>query len=141
MKLRNLLVRLYNFLFSRQLYVIADPADSSITVSRRLFRHMHLLKLQKAKVFVFRVPGNHTYGFTANPNVGNTQLCDVQYNTKYRCIGFETLCPTVHRIFFDYHLPHHAPVKLSVRVRLLPVGFVWYEIMQPRNFSGVCKKK
>ena len=46
-----------------------------------------------------------------------TQLCQIQYNGKYRCIGFETLCPSVGRILYEYGLPALRPVKLSVSIK------------------------
>ena len=52
---------------SRNYYVIADPADNSITLSKRLF--LHIKKKAKesdaAKVFVFRIAEQSSFGFTA----------------------------------------------------------------------------
>ena len=79
-------------------YVIADPTDNSITLSKRLFLHIknNARKSDAARVFVFRISGNDTFGFSINPDIKQpTQMCDIQYNDKYKCIGFETLCPSV----------------------------------------------
>lgn len=125
--------RLYNILFQRSLYVIADAKDNSVTLSKRLFKKMNVMKLNAAKVYVFAIPQRHTYGFTINPPFSKpTQLCDIQYNSKHRCIGFETLCPTVNRIFYDYRLPHDGRCKLSVKVRKT-ADVVYYEICSPKN--------
>lgn len=131
MNVRNIF---YNTIFRRGLYIIADPADNSITLSKRLFRHIDVMSLDKAKVYVFSIPGDTpAYAFTINPDFSQpTQLCDIQYNSKHRCIGFETLCPTVNRIFYDYRLPHDCPCKLSVTIRQT-AGIVYYLIRQPHN--------
>jgi hypothetical protein len=90
---------------------------------------MGVMKQETAKVFVFRL-GNaavdsvgksgSNYAFALNPPLGGqpTQLCDIQYNSKHRTIGFETLCPSVNRIFYDYGLPSDKPAKLSVDTAL-----------------------
>ena len=88
-------------------YVIADPTDNSITLSKRLFLHIknNARKSDAARVFVFRISGNDTFGFSINPDIKQpTQMCDIQYNDKYKCIGFETLCPSVGRILYEYGL-------------------------------------
>lgn len=99
------------------MYIIADPADSSITISKRLYRQIHPEKLDQAKVLVFRLSHSGEYAFTVNPHLDTeTQLADIQYNAKHQCIGFETLNPTVARILYDYNIPHLSPVKLSIRL-------------------------
>lgn len=126
-------LRLYNFLFGRSLYVIADATDNSITLSKRLFHKMGVMELDVAKVYVFSIPLSKTYAFILNPPFDKpTQLCDIQYNSKHRCVGFETLCPTVNRIFYDYRLPHDRRCKLSVKLRKTVEGVVYYEICRPK---------
>lgn len=106
---------------SIRFYVIADPADNSITLSKALFNHIknHAQEGDDARVFVFRISNTGSFGFMVNPNIEqSTQLCDIQYNDKYRCIGFETLCPSVGKILYDYGLNATQRVKLSVSVHL-----------------------
>ena len=113
-------------------YIIADPADNSITLSRTLFSHIKdsAHEGDAARVFVFRV--GDSYGFMANPGIEQpTQMCDIQYNDKYRCIGFETLCPSVGQIFYDYGLNATQRVKMSVAVRRTQQGKVYYQIQRP----------
>lgn len=138
--LRNMIQRLKNWLQRRTFYVICDPADNSVTLSRQLFRHMDVMKLDKVQVFVFSLaPSDRAlrergeYGFVVNPEFDvETQLAEVQYNDKYRCIGFETLNPTVNRIFYDYGLPHDQRVKLSVQV--CRAGDIqYYKICRPHD--------
>ena len=119
---------------SLRYYVIADPADNSVTLSRHLFAHMRKGAGANTSVFVFRIPLYNTFGFMLNPGIDEpTQLCQIQYNGKYRCIGFETLCPSVGRILYEYGLPALRPVKLSVSIRRTPQGKVYYQIDVPTS--------
>ncbi len=132
MKLAKLMERWRSLRF----YVIADPADNSVTLSRRLFLHMKRRAessgASEASVFVFRIPHHGTFGFMPNHGIDKpTQLCQIQYNGKHKCIGFETLCPSVGRILFDYGLPALRPVRLSVSVRQTPQGKVYYQLEVP----------
>ena len=117
-KFRLWLMRVWRWYRHRSIYVIVDPADNSVTLSRGLFDHMDVINQEEAKVFVFSVGGGSAYtglyAFTLNPVIKQpTQLCDIQYNSKYRSIGFETLCPSVNRILYNYALPNRK-TKLSV---------------------------
>lgn len=122
---------------NRHMYVIADASDNSITLSQSLFKHMGGLKLDKAKVFVFKIPtAGHRpiYAFTVNPEFPgdvNPPLADIQYNSKYKLIGFETLNPTVNRIFYDYGMPALVRVKLTVKPKKT-AQMVYYQICPPQ---------
>lgn len=146
--------KLINKWRSLRYYVIADPADNSITLSKRLFYHMKKCadssRQNDTSVFVFRIPHQGTFGFMLNPDIAEpTQLCQIQYNGKYRCVGFETLCPSVGRIFFEYGLPALYPVKLSVSVRHTQQGQTYYQFEVPTSklirlckaFSGTRAKR
>lgn len=130
---------------SLRYYVIADPSDNSVTLSRHLFYHMKKCAessgVDGASVFVFRIPQGGTFGFMLSPEISEpTQLCQIQHNGKYRCIGFETLCPSVGRIFFEYGLPALRPVKLSVSVRQTPQGKTYYQFDLPtRKTIRLCR--
>lgn len=148
--MKDLLLRLYNWVFAHSLYVIADQHDSSITLSKRVCKHINVFQLDAAKVFVFYISpkdnpvdnelptmrGNlrdGTYGFTINPDLRQpTQLADIQFNSKHKTIGFETLNPTVARMFFDYRIQRQR-VRLSVKVRRTKPGMVYYEILRPHE--------
>lgn len=118
---------------SLRYYVIADPSDNSVTLSKHLFDHMQKGAKGNASVFVFRIPRHNMYGFMLNPEIKEpTQLCQIQYNSKYRCVGFETLCPSVGRIFYEYGLPALRPVKLSVSIKKTKQGDVYYQIDAPK---------
>jgi hypothetical protein len=126
--------RIKNWWQSLRYYVIADPSDNSITLSKALFNHMknNANEGDDARVFVFRV--EDVYGFMVNPGITQpTQMCDIQYNDKYRCVGFETLCPSVGQILYSYHLPAKQKVKLSVRICKTNKGKVYYQIERPNG--------
>lgn len=133
-KIFNFFATPYKWWRSLRYYIIADPADNSITLSKALFRHMtsHATDNEKARVFVFRVGSIGPFGFMINPDIEQpTQMCDIQYNDKYQCIGFETLCPSVGHILYNYNLNAAQRVKLSVTVRHTSQGKLYYQIDQP----------
>lgn len=117
--------KIHNWLHRHECFVIADATDNSITFSKQLVKQLRLDELEQAKVFVFEIKkesGPKTYGFMLNPSIGQeTQLADIMYNSKHKCVGFECLVPTVNRIFYDYGLPPHIKCRLSVRERQLTV--------------------
>lgn len=146
-KFRLWLLGVWRWYRHRSLYVIADPADNSVTLSRALFEHMDVMNQEQAKVFMFSVgdgsAGTGIYAFTLNPDIEQpTCLADIQYNSKHRSIGFEALVPTVNRIFYDYGLPYDRPVKLSVEPATVPCGspqgktFTYYKILRPHDITA-----
>lgn len=121
---------------SRGCHVVADPNDNSVTLSRRLFNHIkkHAKDDDVSKVFVFYIPEDKCYGFMLNPPIEQeTQLCQIQYNGKYKCIGFETLCPSVGYIFYNYGLPSDKSVGLSVTICDGFDGKIYYKIERPNE--------
>lgn len=111
------LLNIISWLSSFRLYVIADPSDNSVTFSKGLFRRLKLTKYTVApKAYVFCLPHAGKYAFCINPQLPkeDAPLAAVQFNAKYRTVGFESLVPTVQRIFFDYGLKVDKPCKLSV---------------------------
>ena len=139
------LIHHWRWLRHAKLYVLADATDNSITLSKWLFRMMDVYSQDEAKVFVFQLTpslfGNAInrplieYAFTLNPKLEQeTQLCEIQYNQKHRCIGFETLLPTVNRIFYDYNLPAGSCCKLSVDVeKTANNDMTYYKLLRPQN--------
>ena len=144
-RLRLWLVRHWRWYRQLSLYVICDARDNSVTLSRALFDMMDVMNQEQAKVLVFRLCNTTErgdirqpytlYAFTLNPELGEqqTQLCDIQYNSKHRSIGFESLCPTVNRIFYDYGIPTGTDVvRLSVETGETH-GIPYYIILPPIN--------
>lgn len=125
-----------NWWQSLRFYVIVDPDDNSVTLSKALFNHIksNAKEGEKASVFMFRIAHNGTYAFMINPDFEQpTQMCDIQYNGKYRCIGFETLCPSVGQILYTYGLNATQRVKLSVSVCCTAQGKLYYQFDTPHE--------
>lgn len=123
---------------NRHNFVILDARDNSVTFSRRLFRYIQRMYGDsdvQPKVFVFYVPHTKCYGFAVNAPVDQpTQLADIQYNSKHKCIGFETLNPTVAKILYDYGVARFMkPCKLTVSNHLTPQGRVYFQIERPHE--------
>lgn len=115
-------------------YIIADSSDNSITFSRKLYRHIELSShcKDRAQVYVFEIKAWDSFGFTINPDLDQeTQLADIQYNEKYKTIGFESLCPSVGTILYRYRLPAELKIKLTVSIHQLADGKVFYNINRP----------
>lgn len=128
-----MITRIIKWWKSRKYYVIADHADNSITLSKALFDHMknNAENGEAARVFVFKITKTGLYGFMMRPDIDQpTQMCDIQYNEKYQCIGFETLCPSVGRILYDYGLPEASRIKLSVSIKKTN-GNIYYQMEKP----------
>lgn len=117
---------------SMRYYVVLDPKDNSVTLNKHLFNHIKKhSKTSETKVFVFSIPAKNAYGFMVNADVKDTQITNIQYNDKYHCIGFETLCPSVGKIFFDYNLPALNSIKLSVSINRTASGDIYYIFEKP----------
>jgi hypothetical protein len=132
----KILGKLINIINSLRYYVVADPSDNSITLSKKLFYHIkkHSASDSDTSVFVFRIPQHNTFGFMLNPDIEEqTQLCQIQYNGKYKCVGFETLCPSVGYILFNYGLPALHKVKMSVSLHKTPQGRLYYQFDAPKK--------
>lgn len=85
----------------------------------------------RGKVMMFWEPESECYGFVVSPKLSKeTQLADVQYNTKYGTVGFETLVPTVARVLYDYGIDADR-VKLSVTEQMCG-EMKWYRIERGR---------
>lgn len=116
----NIIRQLIDLIRWHGMYAILDPSDDSITLSKRLYKHMD--KACKGKldtVYAFQIEGD--YAFSCNPREhgwlpedSKAPLPHIQHNAKYNCIGFYAECPTVNLMLYDYALPL-GKVKLSVR--------------------------
>lgn len=115
-------------------FVILDPRDNSITLSGQLFKHLKNANNKCSEVFVFYIPQNDTFGFTQECCIEQkTQLCTIQYNDKYKCVGFESLCPSVGYILNHYNLSPHKKIKLLVSLSETVDGKQYYEIQKPKS--------
>lgn len=118
-----------------RMYVVCDPRDNSVTFSRKLWKHIERNGLVEAKVFTFAIPQERVFAFMLNPGIKTeAHMADIQYNGKYKTIGYESLNPTVNYIFYNYGLPHDKPCKLSVAKSKLNEKWL-YRILPPRKTS------
>lgn len=110
--------RMINWFRSNRLYVIADMTDSSVTVSKKLYKAMGVEDADCIRIFVFKA-GNE-FGFSVNweeTECEDMPYSNLQYNSKHKTIGFETLNPTVAKMFYDYNIPSDiTKCKLSVSI-------------------------
>ncbi len=123
---------------NRHNFVIMDARDNSVTFSHCLFRHIKRVHGEadiQTKVFVFYTPATKCYGFAVNvPFDQPTQLADIQYNSKHKCIGFESLNPTVAKMLYDYGVARFMkPCKLTVTTQVTPQGRVYFQIERPHE--------
>lgn len=138
-RMRRLFNKINNWLRAKSCYVIIDPHDNSVTLSKKLFhiiRKQHVDKEVKPQVFVFKVKHNACFGFMLQHGIKQpTQLCDIQYNDKYKCIGFETLAPSAGRILYDYGLQADKRYKLSVSIHQDATHKTYYQINKPTKYA------
>ena len=124
---------------NRGLYVDLDPADTSVTLSKKLFIRMGVMKQKEAKVIMFRVANSvagDVYAFELNPPIPEedkeTPMADIMINTKHKCFGFETLVPTVAAMLYSWGLPNKA-VKAKVIPQKLDDNRTIWLIMPPKR--------
>ena len=121
----------------RGLYVDLDPADTSITLSKKLFQKMGVMQEKEAKVIVFivcKACKQPVYAFELNPPLpkdSETPTAQIMFNTKHHCVGFETLVPTVAKILYDYMLPN-KPIRLRIKPKDVKGRTIWM-MMPPKK--------
>ena len=130
--LKKLIAKWHNY----RNFVLLDVTDSSVTISHALFRQIQRLYEEsnlQPKVFVFYIPSTNCYGFAVSPTLDRpTQESEIQFNSKHKCIGFESLNPTVAKILYDYGLPAHIKqCRLSVTIQSTPQGNKYFQIEKP----------
>ena len=144
------------WLLRKGYYVTLDMRDSSVSFSKGLYARLEPeimvsaelttsplrgtppkqgsggeLIEARGKVMMFWEPESECYGFVVSPKLSKeTQLADVQYNTKYGTVGFESLVPTVARVLYDYGIDADR-VKLSVTEQMCG-EMKWYRIERGR---------
>lgn len=116
-------------------YIIADGEDGTITLSEKLFKHILANSgNDDTKVLMFREMPSNKYAFTLSLDKVNkkTYLSNIQYNAKYKCVGFQPVLPTVASIMFSYMLAHDTKAKLKVRIKQSD-GTIYYVIEPPKH--------
>ena len=97
-------------------FVIMDAKDNSVTLSKAVFKELGGENMKCDRVIVTRSQLGYVFTNEHKMSDKDTVLCAIQLNQKHNCIGFETLCPTVNRIFYDYGLKPDISAKLSVEI-------------------------
>ena len=69
--------------------------------------------------------------FAGVPKQGRMER--LMYNDKYKCIGFESLCPSVGLMLYEHGLPSDSIVKLSVSIHHTSKGLIYYQIEKPNG--------
>lgn len=120
------------------LYIIADCADNSVTLSPGLCSELGIKAEAKraVRIFVFGIKGSDKFGFKrVNAKFAKRAECGVvSYNPIYKSYGFISLIPTVNMIFFKMGIESEQK-KLGVEKKKLPDGSHIYTI-EPENDKG-----
>nr|DAH17165.1 MAG TPA: hypothetical protein [Bacteriophage sp.] len=129
-------VRLAKSLWYHGFDAVLDGKVNSVTISRRLYRHMMSQDRPSQELIVFSANDSHLYSFAFRADypqlhAAQTAFTELQYNTEHHKIGFRTDQPSVTAILHDYGLPTDACVRLSVLPRHTASGEVFYEIQRP----------
>jgi len=103
-----------------------------MTINQELYNAMNVENTEDIRIFVFRV--EDSFGFIINSEEtknDNVHYSTLQYNSKHKSIGFETLNPTVNRMFYDFKLPGTiTKCKLSVTKEKVK-GRTYFKIHKP----------
>lgn len=129
MKIKDFFIQVISYI--KGYSVILDDRDNSVTLSPSLYKEIDKLIKDKNEVFVFR--DGDTFGFCVNnPQIAEaeTQKAILQYNTHFKTYGFESLNPTVNRMYYEFNLPIERRYRLTVTRRKVK-GTVYYRIERP----------
>lgn len=131
--IKKIINKLKSLLQQKEYFVIIDETDNSITISEHLFKHIkqNLKDEEVANAFVFKT--GHNFAFMINPAIEQpTQLCPIQYNGQYKAIGFQSLCPSVTRIAYEYKIPYLRKTKLTITIQKTIDNKIYYQIERPQ---------
>lgn len=109
-------------------YVIIDPRDSTLMMSRGLWREVESVcdsgELNYNRMYVFRisgVPGRTVYGFCVDPaqwkDLPDEAFSPLQASSRTRLVGCVLTEPTGVRICHDLGYPVSRPTRLKVMAR------------------------
>lgn len=98
-------------------YILVDGRDGTITLGKKVFEAMGGNDMRSS---VMMIKIGDKYAFT-NELIFDMidEGCpsfEVQYNTKYKTVGFNPSTPTLATILYDYGMPHDAVCRLSVQI-------------------------
>lgn len=123
--MKKFLARAWRALSTRS-YVIIDPRDSSLTMSRRLWRDVEAEAeargLSLNRVYVFALANEKkgkSYAFCVDPkqfaDVEDAAFVPVQMDVRTKHVGFALTLPTGAWVCMDYAGQAEKPLRVAVR--------------------------
>lgn len=111
---RKLRDKIFSAMTNVMLFVELDATDNSITLSRRLVKHVKDKITEENNVYVFKVLEEYAFAINVKELKNeDTVRAPLQYNDRHKTVGFYAACPSVNRIVYDYNLPDQAIVRVK----------------------------
>lgn len=112
--------------------VLIDGNDNSVSMSKGLIKAAGIFDKDIEGALIVRLvsTGEYAIVFKQNGDERIPMANAIQYNSKYKSIGFESLTPTVNRILNDYNLPLMSRQTLWVKRKTTNI-----------NYWLICRKK
>lgn len=116
------------------MHIVADPEDSTITLSKWLCRHARIIESEtETRAVIVKADGQYALAF--NPDIDEETLKTlpkVQYCGKTRTIGFQTNYPTVTAMMYELGMQENKPQTMKAQPRKAPNGVNYY-ILEPQR--------
>lgn len=140
MKFKYLIDKINGFRY-RNDFVVLDGRANSVTLSKGIYDHIMQKERTDNSIFVFSLSDRGTYGFCMREDweelrKANTSFAQLQFNQKYKKVGFRSDFPSITAILDDYDLPLDRMVRLTCIPRKSAKGEPYYEIMRPNLNSS-----
>ena len=137
MKFKYLIDKINGFRH-RNDFVVLDGRANSVTLSKGIYDHIMQKERTDNSIFVFILSDRGTYGFCMREDLeelrkANTAFAQLQFNQKYKKVGFRSEYPSITAILDDYNLPLNRMVRLTCIPRKSAKGEPYYEIMRPNK--------
>ena len=112
--------------------VLIDGSDNSVSMSKGLIKAAGIFDKDIEGALIVRLvsTGEYAIVFKQNGDERIPMANAIQYNSKYKSIGFESLTPTVNRILNDYNLTLMSKQTLWVKKKTTNIDY-WL----------ICRKK
>lgn len=140
MKFKYLIDKVNSFRH-RNVFVVLDGRANSVTISKGIYDHIMQKERTDNSIFVFRLSDRGSYGFCMREDweelrKANTAFAQLQFNQKYKKVGFRSDYPSITAILDEYDLPLDRMVRLTCIPRKSAKGEPYYEIMRPNLNSS-----
>lgn len=140
MKFKYLIDKVNGFRY-RNHFVVLDGRANSVTLSKGIYDHIMQKERTDNSIFVFRLSDRGSYGFCMREDweelrKANTAFAQLQFNQKYKKVGFRSDYPSITAILDEYDLPLDRMVRLTCIPRKSAKGEPYYEIMRPNLNSS-----